>query len=602
MKFLLTAVNAKYIHSNPAIYSLKAYADQYRPHGDWEVELAEYTINHEKQAILREIYKRKPDAVGFSCYIWNIAVIRELISDLKKLLPRVPIWLGGPEVSFDLEKQLRNIPEVSGIMYGEGEQTFLELLTWYQNRTGEREAAGKKGSGETDGENEDGGLEVIRGIAWRKKDQTIRINPARTVMNLTQVPFLYRDLSGWKNRIIYYETSRGCPYRCSYCLSSVDKTVRFRELSVVKKELDFFLSQKPSQVKLVDRTFNAGRVHGLAIWKYLSEHDNGVTNFHFEVSADLIGEEELDVMRRMRPGLIQLEIGVQTTNEKTANAICRSASFEKISRVVKRIKTFGNIHQHLDLIAGLPYEDYESFSHSFDDVYALQPDQLQLGFLKVLCGSPIYDQRETFGIAYGSQPPYEVLYTKWLSYDDVIRLKGVEEMVEVYYNSGQFSASMNCLARFFDRPFHLYERLAQYYEAHHLFDISHSRLKRYEILNDFAREETLVDAWVFAQVLTYDAYLRENMKNRPSFARSQDRWKEEKKQWSMRETAEHRILSGYEQVSSRQLLNMVHVEVFEMDMDRFMEDGTVVRTEQWKVFDYQKRDPLHKGAAVFSVW
>ena len=367
MKFLLVAINAKYIHSNPAIYSLKAYAEERLEMRDWEIALAEYTINHEKYAILKDIYKKRPDVIGFSCYIWNISLVRELITELKKLLPQVPIWLGGPEVSFDLNEQMRKVPEAFGIMFGEGEETFLELLSWYQEH----------GIGCRTG------LDMIRGIAWRNEDGGIQINPQRSVLDLSQVPFLYQDLSGWKNRIIYYETSRGCPYRCSYCLSSVDKTVRFRDLSIVKKELDFFLKEKPSQVKLVDRTFNAEKKHGLAIWQYLLEHDNGVTNFHFEVSADLIGEEELNVMRQMRPGLIQLEIGVQTTYKKTAEAIHRTASFEKIAEVVRKIKTFSNIHQHLDLIAGLPYEDYESFGYSFDDVYELRPDQLQLGFLKV---------------------------------------------------------------------------------------------------------------------------------------------------------------------------------------------------------------------------
>ncbi len=599
MKFLLAAVNAKYIHSNPAIYSLKAYADERRGERIWDVELAEYTINHEKQDILKDLFQRKPDVLGFSCYIWNIDMIRELLGDISRLWPGMPIWLGGPEVSFDLEQQLERMPEAFGIMYGEGEETFLQLLSWYQQRDLEREgnpAASPWQYGEE-------GLEQIQGIAWRRRGPlgTVCINPPRRVMDLSQVPFLYRDLSGWENRIIYYETSRGCPYRCSYCLSSVDKTVRFRDLSLVKRELDVFLRQRPAQVKLVDRTFNAGRSHGLAIWQYLLEHDNGVTNFHFEVGADLIGEEELEVMKRMRPGLIQLEIGVQTTNEKTAQAICRTASFDKISRVVKEIKKFHNIHQHLDLIAGLPHEDFESFGHSFDDVYALGPDQLQLGFLKVLRGSPIYDRREEFGIVYSPHPPYEVLYTKWLSYGDVIRLKGIEEMVEVYYNSGQFPASVAGLARCFQRPFRFYERLAQYYDKNGLSGISHSRIRRYEILRDFACQETDMAEDVLSQLLTYDCYLRENVKNRPSFCLSQDQWKEAKKEWSQREAREHGILSGYGDVTSKQLMNLVHVEVFEMDLDAYIKTGRVIRKPVWKVYDYRNRDPLTHDATVFTI-
>ena len=267
-------------------------------------------------------------------------------------------------------------------------------------------------------------------------------------MDLSSIPFIYKDLSEFKNRIIYYESSRGCPFSCSYCLSSIDKKLRFRDTETVKKELQFFIDNKVPQVKFVDRTFNCKHDHAMAIWKYINEHDNGVTNFHFEISADLLREEELQEMSTMRPGLIQLEIGVQSTNPDTIKAIHRTMDFEKLKGIVDRIHSFGNIHQHLDLIAGLPYEDYDSFRHSFNDVYALKPQQLQLGFLKVLKGSHMMEMCREYGIVYKTQEPYEVLSTKWLDYDHVLKLKTVENMVEVYYNSGQFQNTLEYLSNF----------------------------------------------------------------------------------------------------------------------------------------------------------
>ena len=464
-KILLTAINAKYIHSNLAVYSLKAYAQSCF---DVPVEIAEYTINQQTDDILRDIYKRKPDMICFSCYIWNINYVEELIPEVAKVLPNAEIWVGGPEVSYDSRKVLERLPEVTGVMKGEGEETFAAL------------AAGQD-------------RETLLGITYRDANGQIQENPWRDVMDLNKVPFVYKDMKDFENKIIYYESSRGCPFSCSYCLSSVDKKLRFRDLELVKTELQFFIDQEVPQVKFVDRTFNCSHTHAMGIWKYIAEHDKGITNFHFEVSADLLSEEEIAFIQTMRPGLIQLEIGVQSTNPDTIKEIKRTMKFHKVAEAVKAVSAPGNIHQHLDLIAGLPYEDLESFKKSFDDVYALRPEQLQLGFLKVLKGSFMEQNREAYGLVFKNKPPYEVLSTKWLPFEDVLLLKGVEEMVELYYNTSQFTNTLAELEQEFDSYFQLYGELAKYYEANGLDKMSHSRITRYEILLQFIQERTSGD-------------------------------------------------------------------------------------------------------------
>ncbi|MBO5656934.1 MAG: B12-binding domain-containing radical SAM protein, partial [Agathobacter sp.] len=397
MKILLTAINAKYIHSNLAVYSLKAAAGEYSK----QAAIAEFTINNSPDYVLEEIYKQKPDVLMFSCYIWNLTMVEEVLREYHKLCPQVPIWVGGPEVSFEVEEFLAKHPQVKGIMMGEGEATFQELCEYYaQNK-------------------EESVLKAIKGIAYRKEDDEIEVNPWREIMSMSDIPFCYNRMEDFSNRIIYYESSRGCPFSCSYCLSSVDKKLRFRDIELVKEELQFFIDKQVPQVKFVDRTFNCHHEHAMAIWQFIKEQDNGVTNFHFEISADLLNEAELELISTMRPGLIQLEIGVQSTNEVTIQEIHRTMKLERLKDIVKRVKSFGNIHQHLDLIAGLPYEDYATFQKSFDEIYELQPNQLQMGFLKVLKGSYMYEHAQEYGILYHDNPPYEVLATKWLSYEDV---------------------------------------------------------------------------------------------------------------------------------------------------------------------------------------
>lgn len=541
MKILLTAINAKYIHSNLAVYSLQAYAEA-QGH---KIERAEYTINNQLDDILEKIYCQKPDVLIFSCYIWNIEYVRELAAEFHKLRPEVPIWVGGPEVSFETERFLKENPAITGIMMGEGERTLTELCTSFEQESS---------------------LEKIDGISYRRGDGTVAVQPLRSLLPMDELPFCYANLQDFEHRIIYYESSRGCPFSCSYCLSSVDKKLRFRSLPLVYRELQFFIDAKVPQVKFVDRTFNCKHEHAMTIWKYILEHDNGVTNFHFEISADLLREEEMELMSQMRPGLIQLEIGVQSTNPETIRAIHRHMDLKKLEHCVNRVHSFRNIHQHLDLIAGLPYEDYDTFHQSFNDVYRMKPDQLQLGFLKVLKGSLMQKEAEVYGIVYKEKEPYEVLSTNWLTYGEVLKLKMVESMVEVYYNSGQFWHTLEYLVPFEKDAFTFYEKLGSFYEKKGYSEISHSRMRRYEILLEYLQEETDVPTEVAAQKMLYDLYLREKLKKRPVFAPDQKQY--ETAVWNYRK--------------NNQVSKTAHIEVFE--------NGTVI------LFDYEKRDPLSNNA------
>lgn len=570
MKILLTAINAKYIHSNLAIYSLRACAGEYKS----QIELAEFTINNQKDYILEEIYKRKPDILCFSVYIWNLDYVESVAREFKKICPDTPVWVGGPEVSYEVEDFLTSHPEIDGVMIGEGEETFREVCGYY---AGNRE------------------LDSIQGIAYRDNNG-IRVTESRAIMDMSRIPFCYDTMEDFSNRIIYYESSRGCPFSCSYCLSSVDKSLRFRDTELVKKELLFFINQKVPQIKFVDRTFNCNHAHAMEIWRFIKEHDNGVTNFHFEISADLINEEELKLISDMRPGLIQLEIGVQSTNEVTIKEIHRTMKLERLKEVVRAIQSGENVHEHLDLIAGLPYEDYDSFARSFDEIYELKPNQLQLGFLKVLKGSFMYDHAKEYGIIYHDRPPYEVLSTKWISFDDVLRIKKVEEMLEVYYNSGQFEITMKLMDVLYDSAFDFFQRLGDFYEEKGYLAMSHSRIRRCEILLEFMQAELQAKEGerkqsdivkMLEEALIFDLYYRENCKSRPGWAVDAATFKK----------MTHRYCARGK---------LSHVEPFHYrfpDKKQRTIDTLPVREKEpvWVLFHYDDRDPLNNQAGIEYV-
>ena len=617
MNILLTAINAKYIHSNLAVYSLRACAGEYKE----QVEIAEFTINNQKDYILEQIYKKKPDVLCFSCYIWNLDYVESVSREFHKLCPEVPIWVGGPEVSYEVEAFLQTHPQITGVMIGEGEKTFREVCGYYSNKChlkaqnrvadAQMEKNGVVGdwitnngvairSDEEDMDKDTGilGLRKISGIAFRvresAKEEAARIvfTPAREPMDMSSIPFCYDTMEDFSNRIIYYESSRGCPFSCSYCLSSIDKKLRFRDIELVKKELQFFIDQKVPQIKFVDRTFNCNHAHAMAIWKFIKENDNGVTNFHFEISADLINEEELALISDMRPGLIQLEIGVQSTNPVTIEEIHRTMKLERLQEVVQRIQAGENIHEHLDLIAGLPYEDYPTFRKSFNEVYSWKPNQLQLGFLKVLKGSYMYEHQQKYEIIYHDQPPYEVLSTKWLSFSDVLRIKQVEEMLEVYYNSGQFEITMKLMEKLFDSAFDMFQELGAFYEENGYSGMSHSRIRRCEILLEYLQSRTkpvegenIGDVIAMIQeALTFDLYYRENCKSRPKWAPNPAEFKH----------MTHRYCENGK---------LSHIEPFHYRFPDKSERTIAelpkwLETPVWVLFHYDQRDPLDHQAKI----
>ena len=546
MHILLAAINAKYIHSNLAVYSLKAYAGK----AGQPVHIREYTINQPMGEILKDLYKSRPGLLCFSCYIWNKSLIEELAGEIRKLIPDIWIWIGGPEVTYCAREYLKTHPQVDGIIRGEGEETFLQLATCYQQ-----------------GKDLDRLLQ-IPGLTVRRGN-TVCETEERKLLDMDSIPFAYGSLDDFSNRIIYYESSRGCPFSCSYCLSSIEKKIRFRSLELVKQELQFFIDRKVPQVKFVDRTFNCNQKRALEIWEFLARQDRGITNFHFEIVAELLGDEEIACMHAMRPGLIQLEIGVQSANPRTLQEIRRNMDLPKLRERVERIRQGGNIHQHLDLIAGLPFEDYESFARSFDEVYEMRPQQLQLGFLKILKGSRMEAMASEYGCVYMDREPYEVLKTSWLSYEEILSLKQVESMVEIYYNSGQFLRTLALLEPLFPSFFAFYEALGDFYEKKNYSQISHSRLRRYEILREFVEEWAEAVKWGEAEKLledlteamTVDLYSRENLKSRPAWMKSQEQWQKDIRDY----------------IRGKKLPKTVHIEVL---------------SEEILLFDYTRRDPL----------
>lgn len=595
MKILLTAINAKYIHSNLAVYSLRAYAKQYLTR-EADIEICEFTINHSVDAILERIYKAKPDVLCFSCYIWNLSYVEELIEEFHKLCPKVPIWVGGPEVSYETERFLLEHPAVSGAMCGEGEQTFLELCEYYCGQENERtgkNACAAHNTAEWDGTVERSAAEAaspslgkIAGIAYREGAH-ICFTKERAALDMDRIPFCYDHIEDFKNRIIYYESSRGCPFHCSYCLSSIEKRLRFRSLDLVKWELAFFIDRQVPQVKFVDRTFNCNHEHAMEIWHFIKEHDNGITNFHFEVSADLLNADELALIRSMRPGLIQLEIGVQSTNDATIREIHRTMDLARLAEVVAQVADGGNVHQHLDLIAGLPYEDYDTFARSFDEVYAWKPNQLQLGFLKVLKGSYMYEHAAEYEVLFHTKPPYEVLCTKWLSFEELMRIRQVEEMLEVYYNSGQYEVTLKLLETQFDSPFAMFQNLGEFYEAKGYFAMSHSRIRRAEILLEFAMEQVAHAVDALKESLLFDLYYRENVKSRPAWAADVSEWKTLTRRYCRNGKQSHieRFFYRFPAKETKRIEKLPERE----------------NAPLYVCFDYTNRDPLDHQAQVAYV-
>lgn len=560
-KFLLLAINSKYIHSNLAVYCLKAateYSDR--------VCIREYTINNHADDILKGIYEEQPDVIGISCYIWNIDYVMKLLPEIDKVMPDVPVWLGGPEVSYNAEYYINNYRNVAGVMCGEGELTFRALMDCYV-----------KGNVPD--------ISEIPGIACMK-DGNIIVNKWPEPVNMDEIAMPYK-VAGlgeeeYRNRIIYYESSRGCPFSCSYCLSSVDKKLRFKSLQKVFEDLQFFLDNRVPLVKFVDRTFNCKKEHARAIWKYIRDNDNGHTGFHFEISADILDDEDIDILKCMRPGLVQLEVGVQSVNRDTLNAIHRNMNLDVLKNNVEELIGNGNIHLHLDLIAGLPYEDMKSFKNSFDRIYSMCPHNLQLGFLKLLHGSLMRSEADRYGIVCRDYAPYEVLYTDCLTYGDVLELKKVENVLDMYYNSRMFVAGLKYLVGFYESAFDMYREFGTYYCNRYPDGSLPSRNNKYSLLYEFASGIMDNDELaVMADLLKYDMLLRDNVKTYPAFMEPSAK---------MREDARRYVEKGRTKAE--------HVEIFNLDVPHYIKTGDVIKKETPVHFDYLTRTIMDNNASV----
>lgn len=564
-KVILAALNAKYIHSNLALRYLSRFQNNNQKH---HVETMEFTINQRLDFIAEELFRKQPDVVLFSCYIWNVEMLRQLCPILKKIMPDCVIGFGGPEVSYESETFLRENPAVDFVMRGEGELVFTKYL--------EHLDAGNPAT-----------LGEIESLTYRQNGE-IFSTPQMHPMDLAYLPFPYEDdFSDVQNQIIYYESSRGCPYHCGYCLSSVENGVRFVPLDKVLPDLQKFLDKNVPQVKFIDRTFNCKKSHAMAIWKYLHEHDNGVTNFHFEITADLIDQETIDFLKTVRKGLFQFEIGVQSTNPQTIRAINRNVDFAALSEIVQQIKDGGNIHQHLDLIAGLPYEDYDSFGRSFNDVYALHPEQLQLGFLKVLKGSMLHQKQKEFEIVYHDTAPYEVLTTHELPYADTLRLKYVEEMVETYYNSGRFLHTLAYLVPLYESPFAFFEALSQFWIRENYHYLGVSRMGLFDVLWRFVEQNPKVDKRKLQWEMKFDIALHEKPKKLPAWltVTNEEQWHDKVFAFYGNPALWQKCLPHYK--SNKEAIRQTHLEVFGDEKQKAV------------LFDYGKRDLL--GNAEYKI-
>lgn len=564
-KVILAALNAKYIHSNLALRYLSRFQNNNQKH---HVETMEFTINQRLDFIAEELFRKQPDVVLFSCYIWNVEMLRQLCPILKKIMPDCVIGFGGPEVSYESETFLGENPAVDFVMRGEGELVFTKYL--------EHLDAGNPAT-----------LGEIESLTYRQNGE-IFSTPQMHPMDLALLPFPYEDdFSDVQNQIIYYESSRGCPYHCGYCLSSVENGVRFVPLDKVLPDLQKFLDKNVPQVKFIDRTFNCKKSHAMAIWKYLHEHDNGVTNFHFEITADLIDQETIDFLKTVRKGLFQFEIGVQSTNPQTIRAINRNVDFAALSEIVQQIKDGGNIHQHLDLIAGLPYEDYDSFGRSFNDVYALHPEQLQLGFLKVLKGSMLHQKQKEFEIVYHDTAPYEVLTTHELPYADTLRLKYVEEMVETYYNSGRFLHTLAYLVPLYESPFAFFEALSQFWVGENYHYLGLSKMGLFDVLWWFVEQNPKVEKRKLQWEMKFDIALHEKPKKLPAWltVTNEEQWHDKVFAFYGNPDLWQKCLPHYK--SNKEAIRQTHLEVFGDEKQKAV------------LFDYGKRDLL--GNAEYQI-
>ncbi|EOU1701883.1 DUF4080 domain-containing protein [Clostridium perfringens] len=549
MKILLTAINSKYIHSNLAVRYLKAFTKDL----DFQGDIKEFSINDRVENILEGIIEEKPDVVAFSCYIWNMEFVNRLAELIKLVDPNIEILYGGPEVSYEGKEFLEN-HEGEYVIVGEGEKTFREFVLY------------KLGEGK---------IEDIKGLNY-KRDGKVFENPKRPEMDMNELVFPYTYEEDINNKIVYYEASRGCPFKCKYCLSSVMHGVRFLDVERVKKELKYFMERGLKLVKFVDRTFNCNREYTVELLKYLSEQDTE-TRFHFEVAADLLTEEQIEILNNAPKGRFQLEVGVQTTNNEVLHNINRYITYENIKEKVLKVAAGKNVMQHLDLIAGLPGEDLESFKKSFNDVHDIRPDEIQLGFLKLLKGSSMREEAKKWGIVYSPYAPYEIIRSKDISYEELLLLKKVEAMVDKYYNSCKFNNVIKFFLNIYEKPFDFYYDLAIFFEEKGNFKRSIGNVEYYKILLDFYLEKIGgKDEGLFKEVLKFD-YLCFNKK----------RWLPDFLVRTITKEDEQNIKDSFD----RQMpFKKAHIEKFEIDIINYIKNGEINFEPKYLIFDEMNFD------------
>lgn len=505
MNIVLTTLNSKFTHTSLALRLIGNWLNANGHESQWQ----EYTINTPIYNIVGDLYRLKPDVLIFSVYIWNGEQSRQIAAQIKKLLPGTLIIFGGPEVSFDSAGELTNSPFIDFIVKGEGEESVLKLIQAIKAyaKPSDIKLGTQKDSPVFDMTSSAfiQAIEAISGLVYRLGETVVEL-PITEQFNMDHIVFPYPDLDQLSDRILYYESSRGCPFNCSYCLSSATKGVRFRAVDLVKEDLLRFIKAGVRQVKWIDRTFNANPDRALEIWEFLAKEDLGYTNFHFEITAELIREKDLEFLETLRPGLFQFEIGVQTTMAEAGEAVNRRLSFDKLSVPVLRMQSWENIHIHLDLIAGLPYEGFERFLKSFNQVYSLNPQVLQLGFLKLIKGSGIRSQEQLYGYIYEDYAPYEVLANHFISFDEMLRLKDFEECLEHLHNSKRFVLSLNVILKHYISASDFYLNFSQWLRNQSYFDEAIKADRWYELLYEYISQEELThkDSTLVAACLLID--------------------------------------------------------------------------------------------------
>lgn len=579
MKILLTTLNSKFIHTNLAIRYLNQMVKDIE---DIDVDIREYTINNELDFILKDIYVNNYDVILFSTYIWNVNDIVKICNNLKKVNKNVKIALGGPEVTYDSEESMKKYDFVDYILYGEGELVFRDFV--------------KSLKGDID-------IKDVNGIVYRNNGDIVKNKPMKDIENLDIIPSPYVDLNKaeYENRIVYYETSRGCPFNCQYCLSSTLQGLRYFSIDRVKSDLKALIDARVSQIKFIDRTFNANKKFAMEIMQFLMENDNDYTTYHFEVTAHLLTEDMLEFLKGCKEGLFQFEIGVQTTNEKVLEAVGRRDDFSKLSYVVQKIASYRNIHQHLDLIAGLPYEDYNSFENSFNDVFNLGIEHLQLGFLKMIKGTGIRNNADEHEFRYKDYPPYEVLYNKYITYNEILKLKDIEEILERYFNSKNFVLSMRYIIHNYykESPFKFFEDFATYFDKNGYFNMSQGKNQLYKILLDFYTEKINKNIELFTEIIKYDYISLGKTSNVPGFM-SKIEVEDFKNRCHLFLQNEENILKyipRFENTPAKQIIKHVHFEPFKYDILKLKENikADLDKKESIVLFVYDDKKVFEKS-------